>query len=370
MKTLIKKLIPVSIRLWIESLPEIIFGFFCSFLPVKNRVLFYSIRGDGELVENAKALYEKVGGEKIIFVSKLPHSKKESFKAIRLLKTSRIIVTDDYCKYMRTANLKKKQKLIQIWHAAGSFKCFGLDAPSLLNEKNERKTHKRYNLVCVTGEGCIPNYASAFGIDKSRIKALGMPSTDEIINNPDKMREQVYADFPYLKNKTIYLYAPTFREENGSVCAFDPEIDFDNLDKNLKDDEIFIICRHPLDKADFPKEKYEKIIDMTGTSTSLLSSAASVMITDYSSVVYYAALFNVPTVFYCPDFDTYERNFYLDFPEDFPGELIRKDDELLSKIRQIKEKPPIEKMSSFRKSQMSACDGKSAERIAKVIECL
>ena len=371
MKKLLNKIFPVALRLKILSLPEIIFGMLCSLLPVKNRVLFYTIRENGKLLDNSKVLYDALECEKIVFASKLPHSRCDKFKAIRLLKTSKVIVTDDYCKYMRVISLNDKQKLIQIWHACGSFKCFGLDAPSLLSREQEIRTHKRYDLVSVTGEACSEHYASAFGIDKSVIKALGMPRTDDIVNKSDEMRSKVYADFPELKNKKIYLYCPTFREINGQVTQFNPQIDFALLNRELSDDEMFIVCRHPLENKAFFNEKFDKAVDMTGVSTTLLSSVSDVIITDYSSIIFDALLFNVPPLFYCPDYSSYERNFYLKFPEDMPGEMITDSKALLPAIRQTKEMPPVEKTDSFKKLQLSACDGKATERLTKYItDCL
>ena len=45
------------------------------------------------------------------------------------------------------------------------------------------------------------------------------------------------------------------------------------------------------------------------------------VITDYSAIVFEAAILNKPIFFYCYDYDKYfiERNFYLDYKKEMPG---------------------------------------------------
>ena len=76
----------------------------------------------------------------------------------------------------------------------------------------------------------------------------------------------------------------------------------------------------------------------------------------------------MPTVFYCPDYKEYERGFYLKFPDDLPGTLVTDSNDLLSSVRQTKEKPPVDRIEGFRNRQLNACDGHATERIVKIIE--
>ena len=136
----------------------------CKLLPVQNRVFFYTIRADGKLLENLDCVYRACDCDRVVFAHMLPHSFALSLRARKLMLTSRVIVTDDYLKYCRDTRLRKGQKLIQLWHAPGAFKCFALDAPSRLTEAQERATHAQYTDVCVSSEGARPFYARAFGV--------------------------------------------------------------------------------------------------------------------------------------------------------------------------------------------------------------
>lgn len=367
MKSLLRKLFPLKARLKVFRFINKIFFAFCRLFPIKNRALFYSIRADGKLLENSQMVYDALDCEKLIWAHKLPHPQKTQPKLCFYLLTSKVIVTDDYCRYMRSIKLRKGQKLIQIWHAGGAFKSFGLDAPSKLTEEQERATHSQYSAVIVTGEDCRRFFAGAFGVNEEICLPLGLPRTDKLLAEKDSMRSRFFEIHPEFCGKKIYLYCPTFREINGERVVYNAEIDWRKLNDSLKDDEVFILKRHPMMDYDMLGGKFEKIIDLSDESTLELAASCNVMITDYSSVAHDAVLLGKPSVFYCPDFKEYERDFYLEFPEDLSGEMITDSNELLETIRRAEKDPPIYRMEKFRIGQVGACDGHSTERVAGLI---
>ena len=62
---------------------------------VINRTLFISVRKNGELEGNAKALYPYVKGDKVIFAKQLPHNPLQILKAVKLIYLQVVIVTGD-----------------------------------------------------------------------------------------------------------------------------------------------------------------------------------------------------------------------------------------------------------------------------------
>lgn len=367
MKKILRKLIPVKARLKAFRFINRIFFALCRLFPIKNRVLFYSIRADGKLLENSQLVYDALDCEKLVWAKKLPHSQKIQPKVCFLLLTSKVIVTDDYCRYMRSVRLRKGQKLIQIWHAGGAFKSFALDAPSKLTQEQERATHSQYSAVIVTGEDCRKFFAGAFGVSEDICLPLGLPRTDKLFAEKDLMKAHFFELHPEFLGKKIYLYCPTFREIKGERVVYESGIDWHILDASLSEDEIFILKRHPMMNYDMLGGKYQRIFDLSNESTLELAAASDVMITDYSSVAHDAVLLGKPLVFYCPDYKEYERDFYLKFPDDLPGELISNDDELLDAIRRAEKDPPVDRMEKFRIGQVGACDGHSTERVAGLI---
>lgn len=368
MKTLLKKIINPKLRRRILVFLNKAWCFFCRCLPLRNVVLFYTIRADGCLLDNAKAVYNACTGKKIVFAHKLPHSIKLKPLAYFYLLTSRVIVTDDYVRYMSAIKLRKEQSLVQIWHACGAFKKFGLDAPSTRTADEEKSIHSQYSAVVVTSENCKKFYAGAFGVSEDICLPLGLPRTDRLFTDKEIMREGILKKHPEFEGKRIYLYCPTFREINGEKTVFDSRLDFAAISNALAEDELLIIRRHPVMDYRLTDGDYSNIIDLTEESTLELTAASDVIITDYSSVIYDACLLGVPSVFYCPDYKDYERGFYLNFPDDLPGELVTDGAMLLDAVRRAKENPPAERIEKFISEQMKACDGKSAERVAALIE--
>ena len=337
---------------------------------LQDRVFFYTIRADGMLKENINCVYENLDCKKVVFAKMLPHSLKHIIKVRRYMLTSKVIVTDDYMKYFRAVKLRPEQKVVQLWHAGGAFKRFGLDAPSRLTRLEEYRTHAPYTDVCVTSENVRQFYAHAFGVDMEVVKALGSPRTDALLNEEKvrNSRDVICQKHPLLKDKRVYVYLPTFRENNGALTNFDPLIDWAQLNNDLDDDEVFIIGRHPVMKKPFFNEFYSRVKDYTVDPTPELLAVADVVVTDYSSVIFDAALMNKPLVFYCPDYGSYERDFYLNYDEDLPGETVTSSDKLLEAMRRAGDGKWNEKAADFCRKQMGACDGKSTERICRIIE--
>lgn len=347
------------------------FAALCRCLPVRNRAFFYTIRADGRLLENLKCVYDACEGRKVIFAHMLPHSFLLSLKARRLMLTSRVIVTDDYLKYCRDTKLRPEQKLVQLWHAPGAFKCFGLDAPSRLTEEEERRTHAQYTDVFVSSEQVRPFYARAFGVALDAVKPLGTPRTDALLDKGRRAaaKEALLSRQPALRGKTVYLYAPTFRERDGAPQDFDPKLDFAALNASLRDDEIFVVTRHPVMKTPFfAPDAYARLCDLTAEPTGDLLCCADVLLTDYSSLLFDASLMGIPTVFYCPDKGVYERSFYLDFDRDLPGPVTEDAAAVPALLRKAKASPPLDRIRAFCAVQTAACDGNATARVAALIQ--
>ncbi|MBQ8503265.1 MAG: CDP-glycerol glycerophosphotransferase family protein [Clostridia bacterium] len=339
--------------------------------PLQNRVFFYTIRANDMLLENINCVYGDFKGEKVVFAKMLPHSLKQIAEVRKYMLTSKVIVTDDYMKYLRAVRLRDGQKVIQLWHAGGAFKRFGLDAPSRLTRLEEFRTHSQYSDVCVTSEYVRQFYAHAFGIDMEVVKAIGSPRTDAILDaeQVNEKKNTICTKHPLLKNKRVYVYFPTFRESEGAPMTLDTKIDWAKLNEELSDDEVFVVSRHPVMKEEFFKGAfYSRVKDYTSDPTPELLAVADVVITDYSSIIFDASLMNKSMVFYCPDYGNYERDFYLDYDKDLPGEIVCDSESLLSALRRADEVSSREVIAKFREKEMGACDGHSTERVVNLIE--
>ena len=339
-------------------------------IPLKKKVFFISIRSN-QLIENNKAVYEAYKGKKVKFTHRMPHSVLQKLKIYWNLISSKVIVTDDYLSYFRTFELKPEQKAIQLWHACGAFKKFALDyiAADITREK---KTHRQYDAVIVSSPSVREVYAHAFGIDISKVLALGTPRTDVLLKDDwiKKEKKNFYERHPQWKDKKLLLYTPTFREEGTKRIEFDPQINWAKFSDSLGEDIVFIVKNHPMMKNDLLQgEHYYNIVNLPDGATEQLLLVCDVLITDYSSTVFEAALLNKPLILYCPDFTTYERDFYIQVPDDLYGDLVISQDELIENIRKTLKDPNMYliELQRFKEKYLSSCDGFSAERVAKLI---
>jgi CDP-glycerol glycerophosphotransferase (TagB/SpsB family) len=288
-----------------------------------------------------------------------------------LMARYKVIVTDDYNRYLRVFPLRPEQRVIQIWHACGAFKKFGKDGSNIAG-KLETSTHMQYNLVSVSANNIRNIYAKAFQIDVDKVAALGCPRTDIFFDEKEVQRrkDEIYTKYPQLKDKFMILYAPTFRDKGKDKdrMTFKPKLDFKKLSANLKENQIFVVAPHPLMKNHIPPKGLKNVIQIQDISTNDLMLISSMLITDYSSVIFEYALLHKPILFYCYDLLEYNRGFYLKYPEDLPGDVLYTTDELIEYLADEQKCNTVsEKYDDFVNNYMSACDGHSSERIAKLI---
>ena len=337
---------------------------------LRDRVFFYSTLERGRFNENLDAVYSSCEYPKVLFRKSLPHRHKDIAKIRRYLLTSRVIVIDCELEYLRGIRLRPEQKVIQLWHKNGAFRRFGVDKNTTESHFKEYKNHSQYSDVAVSGEYVRQFYTHAFGIDYETVKALGSPSTDELLGSSfvQVNRDIIENKHPLLKNRKVYVYFPTYRESEGELAQLDPKIDWAKLNRELADDEIFVVSRHPLTPEVFFKDAfYSRVKDYTKDPTTELLSLADVIITDYSSIIFDASLLNKPMVFYCSDFGEFEPDFYLDYDNALPGEIVKDSEKLLEAIRRAPDVSDAEKIAAFREKYMGACDGRSTERILRLI---
>ena len=340
-------------------------------MKLKNQIAFVTARSNEELLPNIRGAYDRTNGKKVVFTRMMPYDDEQMDAAIQTVYSSKVVVTDDYFYLFRKFGKKPGQKIVQLWHAAGAFKKFGMDGTSLFPEV-DRLYHKDYDLVSVSGENVRGIYAGAFGVEEERVKAYGIPRTDKLLNAEyvSQVRKRILTEHPNLAGKQIILYAPTFRDGKGQdKHEFRPEMDFESLSHSLKENQVFLICPHPVMQNRIVPDSYENIIQVEDFTTNEMMCVADLLITDYSSVIFEFSLLDKPMVFYCYDYDEYNRDFYLDYEKDLPGKLLRSYSELEEYICKG-DFNEADRAKEFRKWYMSACDGKSSERLARVLEKL
>ncbi|RBQ22657.1 hypothetical protein ALNOE001_16120 [Candidatus Methanobinarius endosymbioticus] len=393
---------------------------------IENRVLFLSERNN-EINGNFEFVYNLLKDNNDLNIVKFLVNKKikdlnlyEMIKFVNLISSSKIILLDDFYPNIHNFTLKNETKLIQLWHAVGAFKTFGF---SRLGKEGgvdqDSANHRSYDYSIASSDEIKKFYAEGFAISDNKVEVTGIPRTDVFFNKEykRKIRTNFYNKFPHLKDKNIILFAPTFRGD-GKDDAFYPMDKFDleffiksindiklnnhkfddnsnynfnnhninlniknskknqsNLHNNVEDktEYVLIIKHHPFikEKTKIPEKYKDNIIDLSKDyEINDLLFTIDVLITDYSSVIFEAALLNIPMLFYAHDLEEYSKNrgFYYDYNACVPGKISNSLEKIIKAINS--EDFDKYKVKKFKNKFFNDFDGKSSQRVIELINKL
>lgn len=345
----------------------------------KNSVLFVSSRRDdltGNIAYVNEVLQQK--NAKVLFWLEPGKTKYIPFKkvyslAYKIAKSS-VVVVDDYTPVLNDIWALKHCKYIQLWHACGAFKTFGFSRIGKDGGPNQTsRNHRNYDYAMVSSLEIRRYYAEGFGIDEDKVKALGVPRTDDFFKEDYKIhiRSSLYSQYPILKDKKVILFAPTFRG-NGAGSAYYPfqRFDIERLLEGLGEEYIVIIKHHPfvLEEHPVPEKMKDRVLDLSKESEiNDLLFITDILITDYSSVIFEASLLDIPMLFYAFDLEEYtvNRDFYYPFRNFVPGKIVRSIEQIQKAIHASDYE--LEKVQTFKHRFFDDLDGKSSERVADFI---
>ena len=142
------------------------------------------------------------------------------------------------------------------------------------------------------------------------------------------------------ENKKVILYAPTWREstDGGKSYAIKPPIHFDKWKKILGDDYIVIFRAHHQTTKVLGIQYDEFVRDVSSyPAVNDLMIVSDMLITDYSAIAFDYSILCKPIFCYTYDYDTYlaERGTYFKMDEKYPNPVIKTEDELLQRIRDV-----------------------------------
>lgn len=288
--------------------------------------------------------------------------------------TSKVILVDDYAGLLYKIPRRPGTTMMQLWHACGAFKTFGysrLGKPG--GQTQTSPAHRNYDYCIVSSKEISKFYAEGFGISLDKPMATGIPRTDIFFDETykNKVKDAFYLEYPKLKEKKILLFAPTFRG-NGKISGYYPVEKFDvgKLYEKLGGEYAILIKHHPfVENRNIIPEKYKDfIIDMSSNSElNDLLFVTDLLISDYSSVIFEAALLDIPMLFYAFDLQRYisTRGFYYEYQDFVPGKIVSSFSQAVSAIQN--KDFEVEKIKHFKTRFFDDLDGKSSQRTADLI---
>ncbi|WP_338470684.1 CDP-glycerol glycerophosphotransferase family protein [Niallia sp. XMNu-256] len=340
---------------------KLVFDFFNLF-PLKNKVTFVVSFGD-----NSKYVYEEIRkldkditvvvlykGTSNLHFRDYPDIKLIPFETLHIidilrsiyhLATSNHIFVDNYFGFLAVTDFKKDVECIQLWHASGAIKKFGLEDRSVQFRSSRAqqrflKVYEKFNKVVVGSDHMANTFINSFHLRKENILRTGVPRTDFYYNKElhAKIKNQFVNAYPELINKKKILYAPTYRDHQ--LDRFDLKLDLENMQNELGKDYVVLLRLHPAVKnsVNYAETYPGFVYDFSSAQHDIneLLVIADYLITDYSSIPYEYSLLNKPMIFFAYDLESYqkERGLGDKYERMVPGPIVKQTTDLIQIIKE------------------------------------
>ena len=265
-------------------------------------------------------------------------------QSIYHLATSRYIMVDNYYGFLAAVRLKKGVQCIQLWHASGALKKFGLEDVSAKNRSPKAKhrflkVYNNFHKVIVGSDVMADIFTKSFNLKREQILTTGVPRTDFFFNEKavQNARKRLAFQLPMTRNRKVILYVPTYRDDE--VNRFKLHLDIMKMAEKLGNDYILFLRLHPAIQKPFTllEPCPDFFIDVSSKQYEIteLLVVADYLITDYSSIVFEFSLLQKPIIFFAYDLEEYKqsRGILGNYESNLPGPIERDTDSIIELIQ-------------------------------------
>ncbi len=278
----------------------------------------------------------------------------------------------------RMFHKRKGQIYLQTWHGT-ALKRIGLDARTQRSWWNKLimppllEHDVRHTDIMLSGSRFMTNiYRDKFGF-QGDMWEIGTPRNDIFFEEHPEIIEKVHQYYDIPDDKSIILYAPTFRSD-GSLQYYD--IDAQRLKSKLEQctgkEYVFLARLHPNIayreaelKSMFPKDT---IYASSYPDMQELLYATDILVTDYSSSMFDFMYTGRPVIMYTPDWNVYDRGFYFK-KEELPFSIILDNNGIDSSVQHICSNNYKVQMEYFLHKIGSKEKGNAAEETINRLKC-
>lgn len=265
------------------------------------------------------------------------------FTSMYHLATANYVIVDNYYGLLAAISFKKHVECIQLWHAAGAIKTFGLEDHSIHQRSQKarrrfRQVYKQFHKIVVGSDTMATIFKKAFGANDATMLRTGIPRTDLFF---DKMKKKeivnrLYKEYPYLNTKKVILYAPTYRDQE--LDRFHLQLDLDKMSAALSQDFVLWVKLHPAIKNKVnDSERYPDFVYDFSEDEDIndLLFVTDILITDYSSIACEFALLERPMIFFPYDLADYteERGLWDDYEKLVSPPIVYTTDAIIEAIQ-------------------------------------
>lgn len=376
----------ITLYLWVF---QIVFSLF-KLYPLKKQATFVASFGDNVLY-TASAL-EKIHPDVPIVILKTssckldfagypdwiilnfePTSPIHWLRSVFHLATSSHIFVDNYFGFLAAAPFRKEVARVQLWHAAGAVKKFGLKDPSIYYrtpraQARFQKVYQQQTHVVVGSEKMSEIFQQSFGIPAERILRTGIPRTDFFF---DELTQQIVESeiayhYPVIREKHVILYAPTFRDDQMHVSKL--ALDLEKMYQAFNEDYVLFLRLHPAIQADWTNHYPDFIYDVSHfPDVNHLLMVTDILISDYSSIPFEFSLLQKPMIFFAYDLEEYSRTrgFWENYENLVPGPIVQTTEELIESIQN--QDFHLQQIEEFAQDWNEYSKGKSSEQLVHAL---
>lgn len=332
--------------------------------PRKHRVTFATMRSN-QLTDNLKALYtqfEKDGQMDIrvfcyhydrTFKSKLGFL-VASIRALHNIARSEMLIIDDYFFPLYAINKHANNQVVQLWHAIGSLKRFGLSLPTA--SQSVLKPHTNYDWVFINSEIDKPAYVDAFDVDPDHVIASGEPMMDELMRQHPETHS----------GTKRMLYSPTYRPGvHGEAQVLTYVREFVSASQQLQEPWDIYISLHPYLKLPNWHLPSHVHVFQDATRVKQIMPTMDLFITDYSSLSLNFSYFERPILLYTPDYQNYIKTcgFYVDYYQYLGAPHFDRASAIMTFINHDLEKLDLDYVHDLKAKTFPHQDGNNAQRV-------
>lgn len=249
---------------------------------------------------------------------------------------SRLLIVNDWLRY--GFKRRRGQTVLQTWHGT-MLKHLALGRPdvSFRTRLAIRRESRRWNLLLSQNPHSTQQFRTSYAY-KGEVLETGYPRDDRLAHAVlDTERNPVAVGTARARlgipaGVSVLAYAPTWRDGGTSVVD---ELDVNALAAELGEDWAVVARGHTRTHAfgGYGHGRQNVIDASRHPDVNDVILAADLLVTDYSSIMFDAAVARVPLAFFVPDLERYrdrERGFTFDFERDAPGPLVASRAEVVS----------------------------------------
>lgn len=343
----------------IIDLPMRLFSYMCCLLPINRTKIIINNPNFRETRTITEALIADNNQYDLVWVTrddKTNHDgiriiNKDSFRYAYELMTSSIWI--DNSRIDNWVHKRNGQLYIQTWHGAIAMKKIERDAEDVLSAFYiERAKHDSKLIDYFVAEtGFIDKMLKdTFWYDG---KVLKGEFKDSLLKQID--REKVLSQLGIVKDTKVVLYVPTFRAD-GNIKCYDMRYEdvLDKLEDKFGGKWVLIIRLHPNIASRSSDIVFSDRI-LNGTyypDLGELIQISDILITDYSSCMFYGYRAEKLVMIYASDFDNYmlnDRGGYFSY-DDLPASVSKSTEEMLDIIEHFEQDEYMRKVKVFNNS--------------------